>query len=186
MAALAAASCGNPNHSHDDHSHNNSSPTKTTTTLEKFGLERDNISVFINTVAACLLLGGGIIGYLKKGSKVSIAVSFLFAVCWLLCAHLLTKNTGREIEKRLVHIRKRSEALALFQGMFQEEVLNAQRTVFRAHAAAVISSLALIVLMALRVVVVQVEFSTPIMASMATGLVVLLFNAQRMLLRSEH
>lgn len=203
MAAVAAASCAlgckGDHHDHHHHHHhhdeeedehqqpeikNNAKPNSKSTptsTLARNGLERDNIGVILNTVAACLLLGGGFVGYMTKGSKASLIVSLMFALCWVFCVHLHVTNTGRNIEQKLIRIRKRSSEIPILAGMYHDAMEDARRTVWRAYAASAISAVALVVLMGLRVVVLQLTVTTPIVATMATGFVVFLLNLQRLI-----
>ena len=142
----------------------------------------DTLSIFFNIVAAAVLMFGGLIGFLSKGSKMSLVVSFIFGLAWLYTAFTLRKNTGKKLE---IRVKKLMSKMSKDTEWFLRNVIDVKGTeknIFRAYLNASISSAALCALMCIRVFVLNVEITTPILVIIGTASVVFMINTQKVLM----
>ena len=174
-----------PKHSARTPSNNSNSSSSSFNEIKKeinIIFPKDTVVIAYNVVAAALLLIGGMVGFLNKGSKMSLAVSFLFACAWLYSAFSLRKHTGMKLEQT---VRKRLAKMSKDKEWFLRNIIDIEATkkrIFKSYLTASISSAALCALMLIRVIVMEIEVTTPILIIVATGSIVFMMNTQKVLM----
>ena len=168
-----------------DNNNNNNANQHKLTGQERIALlqlcPRPTPLIYLNVAAACVILLGGIVGYLKANSKASVLVAFGFAATWLHSAFKLDQNSGQKlVNKRSAMLKKSANNIELARKRLQADIVynRLYPTLTMAFASAAVTGGALVLLMCLRVYLMEgVRLKAPpIMASIIVGSLVCIGN----------